>query len=203
MPAPHLVPTGDPTGASQGRMLAVPQAVAARARPEEAADRTQFDVQPRGSASGPPPPDAARPFVAGAQTDLSTARDASIAELREATAQAPKKRSPLIYALPVVALLAGAGIVSVVVGKAKGNARTTPSATTVQAPPSESPLPNLTNPPPSATPSAAPSAELAVVPSARASASASVARPSRPPATPAIVTTPKPGNTSLQQGLIP
>jgi hypothetical protein len=193
-------------GASEGRLLAVPEAFAARARPDEASARTQIDMNPGGS--GPPPPNLARPLVAGAQTDLSTARDTSVAELREALAPAAKKRSSLIYGLPVIALLLGAGIVVVAV-KGKGNATTTPSATALVAPPSESSLPSTTQPPPSATATAttARTAELAAVPSASPSASASASAsavrvPVRPPTTPTGVTPPKPSNTSLDRGII-
>jgi serine/threonine-protein kinase len=172
-PAPLLMQS-DGAGASEGRLLAVPAAVAARARPDEAGARTQFDSNPGGSVPPPPPPE--RPFVAGAQTDLSTARDTSVMALRQATATPEeKKRSPMIYALPVIAVIAIVGGVVGLKSSAKdtSSANPPPSATAV-AEPSTTPIAKTTPPPPSAIPSTVDtSAQVPVVPSASASASAS------------------------------
>ena len=104
-------------------MLAVPEAVGARARPDEAGRAhavRQSSGRHASSAAGP-----VRPFVAGAQTDLSTARDTL--EVREATAQA-KRRSPMIYALPVIAVLAIVGGAIAVRNGGKDGAQRRPAA---------------------------------------------------------------------------
>ena len=187
VPAPRLLTNDASTGASEGRLAAVPEAVANRARPEDAGARTQFDSNP--AASLPPPPPHARPVVAGAQTDLNTARDTSVMALREATAPA-KPRSPLIYGLPLIAIAAIGGVLGVVGLKGKGAAKdpsgSQPPPSAIVAVPAE-PVTNLTPPPPSATPSADTSAKLAAVPSA----SASVVRPG-PPLPPSHVAAPPP-----------
>jgi hypothetical protein len=132
--------------------------------------------------------------VAGAQTDLSTARDTSVMALREATA---KPRSPLIYGLPLIAIAAIGGVLGVVGLKGKGAGKdpsgSQPPPSGIVAVPAETPVTNIT-PPPSATPSADTSAKLAAVPSA----SASVARtgPHAPPVVP-IVKPPTPGERAL------
>jgi len=162
--APQLSGSTDATGASQGRMLAVPEALGARARPDEAGARTQFDSHAGGS--HPPPPDPVRPFVAGAQTDLSTARDTL--EVRDATGQR-KRRSPMIYALPVIGVLAIVGGTIAIRNGSKDSAQTRPppSATAV-ADPSTVPVANTVLPPASAVP-VEPSAQIVAVPSASAS----------------------------------
>ncbi|MDB4940522.1 MAG: Serine/threonine protein kinase PrkC, regulator of stationary phase, partial [Labilithrix sp.] len=80
------------------QLSASPQAVEARARPEEATSRTQLDRGPLAPSVAPartPPP--------GVSTDLGAARDAAPGDGTTA------KRSPLVYALPLLALL-GIGI---------------------------------------------------------------------------------------------
>ena len=183
-----------PTAGSQSRLSATPAALEARARPDEASARTQYDSTP---ARVPP----VRAFVAGASTDLSNARDTSaIAAIDALTGAAPKKRSPMIYALPVVAVVIGAGVVFGLVGmnkdKTGGNTPPVPSSTIVVAPDNGTAV-NTVNtalPPPSAgpsaAPSAAPSASPSVSPSSEASAkvvtmpsakaSASTGRPPKP-----------------------
>ena len=199
--APRSVAIDASTGASEGRLAAMPQAVENRVRPEDAGARTQFDSNP--SVSLPPPPPLARPVVVGAQTDLNTARDTSVMALREATAPA-KPRSPLIYGLPLVALLAIGGVLGVVSLKGNGAGKDTgsrPPPSGIVAVPTETPVTTATNttpPPPSATPSAETSAKLAVVPSA----SASVVRTgTRPPPTVTPVKTPSLAESALHHGI--
>jgi hypothetical protein len=169
------------TGASQSRLSATPAALEARARPEEASARTQFDSTPNRT-----PP--VRAFVAGASTDLSNARDTSAIEA--ITGAAPKKRSPMIWALPVIAVVVGAGAVFGLVGlgkdKSVGKEPPLPSSTIVVAPDNATAVTALNTalPPPSAAPSSVPSAapsseasaKVVTAPSAKASAS-----PARPP----------------------
>ncbi len=198
VPAPRFVPIDASASASEGRLAAVPQAVENRARPEDAGARTQFDSNP-GLSLAPPPP-LARPVVVGAQTDLNTARDTSVMALRDATA--PKPRSPLIYGLPLVALLAIGGVLGVVSLKGKGAIKDTsgsqPPPSGIVAVPTETPVTNTT-PPPSATPSAETSAKLAVVPSASASVVRTGTRP-RPTVT--TVKTPSLAESALHHGII-
>jgi serine/threonine protein kinase len=186
---------GDLTGSSsQSRLSASPAALEARARPDEASARTQYDssVTPR-----TPPP---RVNVPGASTDLSNARDTSVVET--APAAAPVRRSPMIYALPVVALVIGAGAVFGIVGTNKKGGGTSPPPSAIVVAPDTTTAP----PPPPSTglvPSAEPSAKLAVTPSPSASASASASAsgvvkntPPRPSAT-AIIRTGPPTGTSV------
>jgi serine/threonine protein kinase len=196
----------DPQGraASQSRLSATPAALEARARPDEAAARTQYD-----STSGPGRTPQPRAIVPGASTDLSNARDTAAVEAIDAhtnanASAAPKGRSPLIYALPVVALVIGAAAVFGVVGlnKSKTNGSTPPgpSSTIVVAPDNATTTSTLatTLPPPSAvpssiasvasSPSADPSAKLASTPSAKAAVPSG--RPPRPTNDPNIATPP-------------
>jgi serine/threonine-protein kinase len=104
VPAPRLV-QADPTRGD----AVTPELVEARALPEEAGARTQYDEHPGSRPpSGPPDPRA------GASTDLSTARDTSATELGRRPA-----RSPVVFVLPAVALLA-------IVGAAVGLRKTPP-----------------------------------------------------------------------------
>ena len=147
---------------------------------------TQYDSNPGGSLPPPPPPE--RPFVAGAQTDLSTARDTSLMQVREATAPQAKRRSAMIYALPAIAVLA---IVGGVVGlgqsaKGKSPATSLPTATAVAEP---TPVARTATLPPPATPTVDTAAE--VVASASASVSATVVKTvPRPPPQHAVVPPP-------------
>ena len=170
-PQPSREPS-DPPGA---RMSASPQAPELRARPEDASARTQFDT---GSTT------AARP--AGVSTDLGAARDASIHD------PAGKKRSPVIFALPVVAVLAIVGVVVAFTnGTSKGSkdqARLPPPQPTMTVDPAASAMPTTTAPvntvglntlpPPPASVSAAPSASpsASAVPTMRPTQ-----RPNQPP----------------------
>ena len=164
---------------SDGRLLAVPASVALRARPDEAGARTQFDSNPGGSIPPPAPTAPERAFVAGAQTDLSTARDTSELAYRDTQVAPVRKRSPFIYVLPVIALVA---VVGGAVGlqksaKDKGVANPPPPSATVVADPPQPQAPstsfaNTTLPP--------------VAPSASASASATVVRTAPRPPPPAV-----------------
>jgi serine/threonine protein kinase len=187
----------DQTGASsQSRLSASPAALEARARPDEASARTQYDssVTPR-----TPPP---RAHVPGASTDLSNARDMSALETAAEGARGPVKRSPMIYALPIVALVVGAGAVFGIVGANKKGGGTPPPPSAIVVAPD-----NTTAPPPSTglVPSAEPSAKVAVTPSLSASASASASAsgvvtitPPRPSATATIRPGPPTGTSVLK-----
>ena len=199
-PAPRAV-IRDQTGASsQARLSASPAALEARARPDEASARTQYDssVTPR-----TPPP---RAFVPGASTDLSNARDTSAVEPAPADARPPAKRSPMIYALPFVALVIGAGAVFGIVGTNKKGGGTPPPPSAIVVASDNTTAP----PPPPSTglvPSAEPSAKLAVTPAPSASASASasssvVKNPlPRPSATATIRTGPPTGTSALDTNI--
>ena len=159
----------DPTRGSQSRLSATPAALEARARPEEASARTQYDSTP-GPGRTPQP----RAFVAGASTDLSNARDTSAIEAIDAIANAaPKKRSPMIYALPIVALVIGGGAVFGIAArknsKADGTTPPGPSSSIVVAPDDATAVStvNTTLPPASAAPSTAPSSAPSSEPSAK------------------------------------
>ena len=202
VPAPRLVSSDGSTGASEGRLAAVPQAVENRARPEDAGARTQFDSH--AGASLPPPPPPARPMVAGAQTDLSTARDTSVMALREATEPQAQRRSPLIYALPVIGVIAivGGGIGLRNATKDKGQA-TPPPSSIVQAEPPTSVAPSVatTLPPPSAATAADSATTLSVIPSASASAKATAVRNVPPPPATTTVKPPSVGASALGRGI--
>ena len=212
---PQTFAPDDRTGASQSRLSATPAALEARARPEEASARTQYDSTP-GAGRTPQP----RAFVAGASTDLSNARDTSAIEAIDAMRGAtPKKRSPMIYALPIVALAIGAGAVFGLVGmnkdKTGGGTPLVPSSTIVVAPDNATAVntASTTLPPPSAAPSAMassvasaatssspssePSAKVVTMPSAKASATA--VRPPKP--NDQSVATPPTGTSVLRTGI--
>jgi serine/threonine-protein kinase len=190
-PQPSVVP-----GDSMGRMSAAPEAVGHRARPEDAVARTQFDERAERARS---PGDAsksggvtgaqtgseyqaARAVVPGASTDLGATRDATPVM---PPAEQPK-RSPLIYALPVMALLAGAGIV-LGVASTKKDVATKPNDPPAQVT-SISSIPAITQPPASntaqTTPSSAPSASAVTSASASASATTAVVPVKTPPKPP-------------------
>lgn len=164
---PRLIAPGsleNQTAAMHARHAAVPEAAFARATQDQAIARTQFDSE-----------HAQRPFVAGASTDLSTSRDTSALAQVE-TPSAAKKRSPLVFALPVAAVLA-IGVGAFAISKSGSDvekdpsiaASPPPSAATVLPPVVPVGDPKLTDlTTPSATPSAIVSAKTA--PSARPSA---------------------------------
>jgi eukaryotic-like serine/threonine-protein kinase len=81
------VPRPAPESSPPSHTSAVPAAMETRARPDEAAARTQYDSLPEGSLP-----------AALAVTDLGAAADAASVE---------KKRSPLVFVIPALALLAG------------------------------------------------------------------------------------------------
>jgi serine/threonine protein kinase len=192
VPPPRLIEpesADHQTGAAENRMSAAPAAVGARARPDEASARTQFDND-----SNPGRTPQARAVVVGAQTDLSTARDTSVMTTKEAPP--PPKRQVALYALPVVVLaLIGGSALGVIKMKGEKIIATPPPPPSAVALPtataSATDATNVTAPPvlPSAIPSAAPSA------SASASASASVVktRPQPPPPQGPAGTVPPPG----------
>ena len=144
------------------RLSATPEAVEARALPEEAGARTQYDSQ------GNLPP---RPIVAGASTDLGASRDTSFVE------PTGKKRSPLIYALPAIAVLGIAGAFFGLSRSPQEIDKDLAKTTATMPASATSAISNLTPPPPVSVANTTPSA------SASASASASVVRtpPRLPP----------------------
>ena len=154
--APGRGPAQHTAQIAPARMSATPIAPEQRARPEEAQARTQYDT---GKTTG------ARP--AGVSTDLGAARDASIHDPGE------KKRSPLIFALPVVALIGiigGVFALSNRTPKEQANRPVQPTADTAPATPT-GPVATVavgTVPPPPASVSV-----IASAPSAAPSASAS------------------------------
>ncbi|OJY18345.1 MAG: hypothetical protein BGO98_31870 [Myxococcales bacterium 68-20] len=165
----------DGKSAPPGHVAAVPELFAMRARPDEALVRTQLELDPP-HASRPPSHRPEKP-ITGVQTDLGAARDATAVE----QGVAPPSRSPLVYALPVVALLGIAGGVGFFVSQG-GQTATKPEP----PPPASVVVPSVSvSVPVSATPvaladSAAPvalavSASAAPVVSATAAVSASVA----------------------------
>ena len=159
------------------RLSATPQAVEARALPEDANARTQYDST--GNL-------AARPVVAGASTDLGASRDTSLAEPTE------RKRSPMVFALPLLAVV---GILGGVFAFSKAGDRdktgpATPPSETTPLPVASSVATIITPPPPAST---GPVTSL-TAPSASVSAS-SARTPPRPP--PRIDPAPHPTGTSV------
>jgi serine/threonine protein kinase len=143
-----------------------------------------------------------RAHVPGASTDLSNARDMSALETAAEGARGPVKRSPMIYALPVVALVIGAGAVFGIVGTNKKGGGTPPPPSAIVVTPD-----NTTAPPPlpptALVPSAEPSAKVAATPSLSASASTSASgvvknTSPRPSATATIRTGPPTGTSVLK-----
>ena len=172
--APGRVPAGaaPPMVGSEplaARLSATPQSLEARALPEEAGARTQYDSTFNMAArSG-----SARPAITGASTDLAAVRDTSVA----GDAATEKRRSPMIFVLPVIALL---GIVGVAFALMRDKQNVSPQPTTTSAarpPPVESTVSSagtttaITLPPASAravqTVSAAPGASASGAPTGR------------------------------------
>jgi len=126
----------------------------ARARPEEAGARTQYD-------SGR----AAAKEATGASTDLGASRDTTGAEIRPDTKPG---RPAFVYVLPVVALAAVAGVALIVLSQLKqpkidpatANSAPPPSAVTLPPVASSTPVAVVSTPPPtvSSPPSASSSA---------------------------------------------
>jgi hypothetical protein len=158
-------------------LSAAPEAVETRARPDEASARTQLDNYP---ARTPEP----REQPAGASTDLSHARDTSAIE------PGSPKRSPLVFVLPAVAVLA---IVGAVIGFSrvgepaapvdKDTATSTPPSAATALPPVEptGTTAATATPAPSAVADAAPSATVASTVKAPAVKAPAVKTPATPP----------------------
>jgi serine/threonine-protein kinase len=167
-------------GQPDGRMSAVPELFSMRASPADALGRTQLDPDPGGSAR---PPKAA----AAAQTDLNAARDTA----QDQTATAAR-RSPLIYALPVVAVLGLVVGVVLVIGQSggpsrdkggattNGSAEPTPSAVVSLAPPTASASPSASSVATAASASSAPVVAESAAPAASASAPKPKTAPNKP-----------------------
>ncbi len=169
--APPMVDPG-------AHVAATPEAIESRALPEEASARTQYDSH------GSVP--VLRPVVAGASTDLGAARDTSFAETVE------RKRSPMIYALPVIAVLGIAGAFLAVSRKgieADKGAGTMPPPAATSLTVANAPSANITPPPPASV------VTTATAPSASTSASAAARSPPRPPQ-PRVDTPPHPPGSS-------
>jgi hypothetical protein len=166
------------------RLSATPQALEARALPEEAGARTQYDsVANMAARAG-----SSRPAVTGASTDLAAVSDTAVA----VAAPAEKRRSPMIFVLPALALV-GIGCVAFALTRDK-HVSAEPTTTSASKPPhvetaststSTSTSINITLPPPSATVIATASA----APSASASARPTV-RPTTSPPPPSAVKRP-------------
>ncbi|MDF2693534.1 MAG: Serine/threonine protein kinase PrkC, regulator of stationary phase [Labilithrix sp.] len=124
-------------------VAAVPELFAMRARPDEALGRTQLELDPKRLRSERPA-NANKPITA-AQTDLGAARDATAVE----QGTAPPGRSPFVYALPVVAILALAAGVGVVITRSGSDPKT---VATSEPPPPVSMVASAA-PPPSISPS--------------------------------------------------
>lgn len=169
-PQPSVVP-----GDSMGRMSAAPAAHGHRARPEDAVARTQFDDSQGGRTGAQTGSEyqTARAVVPGASTDLGATRDAT-----PVIPQPEAKRSPLIYALPVMALLAGAGIV-LGVASTKKDVATKPNDPPANVT-SVSSIPAITQPP-------LPASNTATVTSSTPSASAVASASASASATTAVV----------------
>jgi serine/threonine protein kinase len=161
---PRALPVQAKTEVLQQRgVAATPELAAMRARPEDALGRTQFEPDAVRLSRSP----SNRPNQTGASTDLGASRDATATE--QGTAPA---RSPLVFLVPVVAVLAIAGGAGLFVLKGKDSGK--PVAT------SEPTAAVSTLPPPSTSVSAvvsaaAPSASVEPPASATASASPPVA----------------------------
>ncbi len=183
----------DGKSAPPAHVAAVPERFAMRARPDEALGRTQLEIDPPHASRSP----SHRPEkpITGAQTDLGAVRDATAVE----QGALPPSRSPLVYALPVVALLGIAGGVGFFVASQSGQAATKPEPSPASVVvPSVSVSATLVAPADSAAPvalvvsasaavSATPvvSASVAVTPSAGAVPSAKPPRPKAAPTQPA------------------
>ncbi len=144
-----------------GRVVAMPTANEARANPEEAVARTQYDSF--GDGSNRPP--------AGASTDLGAARDAVMPSAAPAT-----KRSPALFAIAAIAAVAvGAGGYVLATKGGKTTPEGTGSSGLVAAPPKDST--NITLPPSPKDPVPTPTPATSASTSASASASASSSAP--------------------------
>ena len=178
----------------RGSVAAVPELFSMRVRPDEALGRTQLDIDPKGPSE--PPKQASNRPITGAQTDLGASRDATAVE----QAPAGPGRSPLIYALPVVAVLGLAAGLGAIVMKDKGpktpvtSEPPPPTVSVVTSPPSALPTAATAAPPVSAASASAPppgSAASSVAVASSVSATPSTKPPGPKP--PAAHTTSRPG----------
>jgi serine/threonine-protein kinase len=184
--APGRVPALQPN--RTGRLQAAPEALEARARPEDANARTQYDQHP------PSPSVMPRPMPAGASTDLGAARSV----MTELEPLPTKRRSPVVFALPVIAVLAilgGALGLAKSASKDKTGATSGPSATVTTAPvtPASTPVALAVTPPPTSVTSAPTAPTSVASASASQSASASALRPPPPQQRPGPRVPPPPG----------
>ncbi|MBX3259854.1 MAG: serine/threonine protein kinase [Labilithrix sp.] len=165
---------------SPEHVAAVPELFSMRASPDEALGRTQLELEPRTSrAPSERPP--ARPAT-GAQTDLGATRDATAVEQG---ASSPG-RSPLVYALPLVAVLGLAAGVGFVVTRGDKTPATPapeppPPVTAVLPPPSASAAASTT--PTAASSSPAPEAPSSAVPPSASVVTTAKPPPAKPPPT--------------------
>ena len=156
MPAPARAP-------SEGRLSAAPASEASRARPEEAGARTQYDTSR---------PDSIAPSPA--ETAGGTARDAG-------TAGEKPKKSAMVYALPLLALVVvGGGVTAFALKTMDKSAGAAPTAS---APPVASDPATLT----------AATSAITPPPPATSVATSATPTPSEPPS--ATVATPPTGKT--------
>lgn len=165
-------------------LSAAPPNVSMRARPEDALNRTQLESSASGAKG-----------VSGGQTDLVAARDTSLVEGVSPT----PSRSPLLYALPVVAVLglvAVGGVLATQMGKEKANASGATSGAMTNAPP-PSAVVSLAPPPPSAPPT--PPSSVSSVASSEPATQASVVSATAPPSA-SVKPKPKPTTTAQPTG---
>ena len=181
---------------------ATPMDVSLRARPEQAADRTQMDVEQRSSSMPPPDPAAkitpSAVVITGARTDLEASRD--VAALAADAAESRKKSPVLLVAFAALGLLGVAGIGVSVVRKNGASAETRPTVTAEVPPPPKNAGSAVTPPPVERTAEPPPPASAASAPAPEPPASAASAKapqaPGKPPGkAPGTTTTTPPTST--------
>jgi eukaryotic-like serine/threonine-protein kinase len=138
--------------AARTAVLAItPAAPGGRARPDEALGRTQLEP-------------SVPPAKAGVDTDLATIRDAPAA---------PTKRSPAIYALPILAVAAIAGVVALFVRKPEVAVTPPPPTSSIpvlSTPVASPPISAVAPPSASSTPPPPPTSSSATTPPKRPAA---------------------------------
>ncbi|MBX3217301.1 MAG: serine/threonine protein kinase [Labilithrix sp.] len=164
-------------------VAAVPELFSMRASADEALGRTQLELDPRPSRAPSERP-AAKPTT-GVQTDLGASRDATAVEQGTASSG----RSPLAYALPLVAVLGlAAGVGLFVMRGAVTPAPEPPLPVTAELPPPSAAAP----PAPPAASSSSPSEASSAAPFEASSSSPSEATSAVVPPSARVVTTSKP-----------